>query len=115
MVLPSSQPNTLPFTADCCHLWANYRSLVSRGTSRNKGLQPGTAELGSGKKTGLDQLPQTPVAMGLAVLPVNGGELCLHTSEGMELTTRESGTVWRLGENRLATPRCVNSGSLLKC
>lgn len=30
-----------PFIADCHHLWASDRSILSRGTSRNKGLESG--------------------------------------------------------------------------
>lgn len=84
-----------PFTADCHHLHANDRSIVSRGISRNKGLESGPvmAKLEGGKKTALDQLPQTP-ASGLAVLQVNVRDLCLDTSDDMELTTNKSNTVW---------------------
>lgn len=51
------------------------------------------ANLEGGKKTGLGQLPQTP-ATGLAVLQVNMRDLCLDTSDDMELTTNKSNTVW---------------------
>ena len=45
------QPIVPPFTADCCHLWANDRSILSRGTSRSKGLESGQVI----KKKGLDE------------------------------------------------------------
>lgn len=85
-----SQPNALQ--PDATHV--EDRSLLSRGTSRNKGLEsgPGMAGLGGAKKTGLGQLPQTPVTISLAVLQVHVRELCLDTSDDTKLTTNQSNT-----------------------
>lgn len=47
-----SQPIAPPFSADYRHLWANDRSILSRGTSRSKGLESGlgVVELEGDKK-----------------------------------------------------------------
>lgn len=73
------------------------------------------AGLGGTKKTGLDQLPQTPVTISLAVLRGHVRELCLDTSDDTKLTINQRNTRPGLGENQLCTPCWVNSGSLCKC
>lgn len=62
---------------------------------------PGMARLGGAKKTGLDQLPQTPTTIGLAAQQVRVRELCLDTSDDTNLTTNQSNTRQGLGENQL--------------
>lgn len=59
------------------------------------------AGLGGAKKTGLGQLPQTPVTISLALLQVHVRELCLDTSGDRKLTTNPSNTRHGLGEHRL--------------
>lgn len=59
------------------------------------------AELGGGKNAGLNQLPQTPVTIGLAVLQGNVRELCLDTSDDSKLTTNKSNIIRGLGESQL--------------
>lgn len=73
------------------------------------------AGLGGAKKTGLDQLPQTPGTISLAALQGRVRKLCLDTSDDTKLTINQRNTRPGLGENQLCTPYWVNSGSLFKC